>query len=32
MEPFKVPIIKAECAKNVFGGHFATERNGVTNL
>ena len=32
MEPFKVPIIKAEYAKNVFGEHFPTERNGVTNL
>ena len=31
VEPFKVPIIKAEQAKNVFGGYFPTEHNGVTN-
>ena len=27
----KVPIIKAEYAKDVFGGHFPTEHNGVAN-
>ena len=31
MDPFKVPIIKAEYAKNVFGGHFPTEHNSVTD-
>ena len=31
VEPFKVPIIKTECAKNVFGGHFSTEHNSVTD-
>ena len=31
MKPFKVPTIKAEYAKNVFGGHFSTEHNGVTD-
>ena len=33
VELFKVPIIKAEYAmqKNVFGGHFPTEHNGVTD-
>ena len=28
---FQVPIIKATYAKNVFGGHFPTEHNGVTD-
>ena len=31
VDPFKVSIIKAEYAKNVFGGHFPIEHNGVTN-
>ena len=31
MDPFKVSIIKAEYAKNVFGWHFPTEHNGVVN-
>ena len=30
VEPFQVPISKAEYAKKVFGGHFPTEHNGVT--
>ena len=28
---FKVLIMRAEYAKNVFGGHFPTEYNGVTD-
>ena len=31
VEPFKVPIIKAEYVKNVFRGHFPTEHNRVTD-
>ena len=31
METFKVPIIKAEYAKTVFGGDFPTEHNSMTN-
>ena len=31
VEPFEVPIIKAEYAKNVFGRHFPTEHKGVTD-
>ena len=31
MEPFKVAIIKAEYAENVFGGHFPTEHKVVTD-
>lgn len=31
VEPFKVPIIKEEYAKNVFRGHFPTEHNRVTD-
>ena len=31
VELFKVHIIKAEYAKNVFGGHLPTDHKGVTN-
>ena len=31
MEPFNVPTIKVECAKNVLGGHFPTKYNDVTD-
>ena len=31
MEPFNVPTIKAECAKNVLGGHFPTKHNDLTD-
>ena len=32
MDPFKVPNINAKYAKkNVFGWHFPTERNGMTD-
>ena len=31
MEPFKVHIIKAEYAKNVFGGHLPTDHEGVAD-
>ena len=31
VEPFKVPIIKVEYAKNAFGGAFSTEHKGVTD-
>ena len=31
MDPFEVPIIKAEYAKNCCGGHFPTEHSGVTD-
>ena len=31
MNQFKVSIIKAEYAKNVFGGYFLTDQNGVTD-
>lgn len=31
MEPFKVPIIKADYAKKAFRGYFLTNHNGVTD-
>ena len=31
VEPLKVHIIKAEYAKNVFGGHLPTDHEGVTD-
>ena len=31
VDSFKVSIIKAEYTKNIFGSHFPTEHNGVTD-